>query len=79
MRDHRRPVFFHDSANDQKSGLIDRHCRNLDQIGIIPKLLSLNEINPMLLQISPALLFVELKGERGIKIIPLLGRLGYHM
>jgi hypothetical protein len=66
MRDHRGPVLSPNKPNDQKPCFINGHRRNLDYIGIGPKRLSLNEINPVLLPIQATFTLVEFECVYGI-------------
>lgn len=70
-RDDRRPVLRTNTPNHQESRLIDGHCRNLDQVRVIPEFLSLDEVDTMLLRIGTALPFVEVEREHGMENIPL--------
>jgi hypothetical protein len=63
-------MFRFNYADEQIPELIDGLGWNLQQIGIVPKPLSFNEINAVLVEVGLALGFVELK--HGIQIIPFL-------
>ena len=60
------------AADYEKSGLIDGFRWDFQQIGILPKCLSLEEIDPMLFQVALTFPLIELENKHGIKNIPFL-------
>ena len=56
----------------QKPRFINRQRRNLDQIGIIPERLRIDEIHTVLFTVRTALALVKLERRHGIENIPLL-------
>jgi hypothetical protein len=59
-------VFSIDPADDDESWFIFRSSRDLQQVRIVPQLLSGDEVDPVLCEVSVAFPEIELKRHNGI-------------